>query len=78
MKRSTLPLVLGGELGSNVLDAEPFAGPAEGDRLVAGAMVDRHPSQSFTRGGHHPLDPDAEAFITGESGLKEGDSTAFL
>ena len=49
-------------LGADVLEAETLAGRAEGEGLVAGAVV-----------GHDALDLDAEALVVGDSGLEEGD-----
>src|SRR5947209_1773387 len=53
--------------GSDVLETEPLAGSAEGKGLIAGAVV-----------GHHPFDPDAEAFVVGQSGFEEDGGAALL
>src|SRR5580700_4270804 len=66
MKRSALPLVFWGVgPGADVLEAEPLAQPAEGEGLVAGAVV-----------GHDALDFDAEAFVVGERRFEEGGGAA--
>jgi hypothetical protein len=51
--------------GADVFEAKPFAEPAEGEGLIAGAVV-----------GHDALDLDAEALVVGESGLEEGGGAA--
>src|SRR5688572_17478606 len=54
-------------LGSDVLETDPAAEPAEGKRFVAGAVV-----------GHHAPDLDAEAFVVGQGSLEEGVGAALF
>src|ERR1700739_4121080 len=51
--------------GAGMFEAEALAEPAEGEGLIAGAVV-----------GHDALDLDAEAFVVGESCLEEGGGAA--
>jgi len=53
--------------GSDVPEAEPFAGPREGEGFVARAVI-----------GHDALHLDAEACVVSDGGFEEGDSAAPL
>src|SRR4029450_11386634 len=53
--------------GADVAQAETFAGPSEGEGLVARAIV-----------GHYALDLDTEAGVIGDRCLEEGDRAALL
>src|SRR6202008_4619201 len=52
--------------GSDVLEAEALACPAEGKGFVAGTVV-----------GHHPFNTDTKTCIVGERRLEEADRTLF-
>src|ERR1700692_4097164 len=54
-------------LGADVFEAEPLAELAEGEGLVAGAVV-----------GHDAFDLDAEAVVVGEGGLEEAGGASLL
>ena len=68
MKRSALPLVLGRvRLGADMLDAQVPASVAEGESLVATAIV-----------GHDAGDRDAEALVISHSRLEKGNGAVRL